>query len=117
MIRPRLVWLAALLFAAVCGAQEKLEVAQPEPGTIRLGDSSRVAIRIEGKTANPRRPELPKVDGLRMQLLGPSRNSYTFYDGRKLIEQVGVQYVLELQPSRPGEFEVPSFPIWTGTKE
>ncbi|MCK5942683.1 MAG: BatD family protein, partial [Planctomycetes bacterium] len=73
--------------------------------------------RIEGKTANPRRPELPKVDGLRMQLLGPSRNSYTFYDGRKLIEQVGVQYVLELQPSRPGEFEVPSFPIWTGTKE
>lgn len=111
-------WLAAVLVTTVAVlAQEKLEVDQPEPGTIRLGDASRVAIRIEGKTANPRRPEVPEVDGLRMRLLGPSRHSNTYYDGRRLIEQVGVQYVLELQPSRPGVFEVPSFPIWTGTKE
>lgn len=110
-------WLAAFVAAGAALAQEKLEVDQPVPGTIRLGDAARVAIRIEGKTANPRRPEIPEVDGLRMRLGGPSRHSNTYYDGRRLIEQVGVQYVLELQPTRPGVFEVPSFPIWTGTLE
>ena len=110
-----LVALAALLGAAA--SQEKLEVSQPEPGTLRLGDTARVSIQIEGKSARPRTPELPSVDGLRMRLLGPSRNSYTFYDGRQLIERVGVQYSIELQPTRAGVFEVPSFPIWTGSKE
>ncbi|MEC9047124.1 MAG: BatD family protein [Planctomycetota bacterium] len=107
--------LCALLGGAA--AQEKLEVSQPEPGTLRLGDTARVSIEIAGKSARPRTPELPSVDGLRMRLLGPSRNSYTFYDGQQLIERVGVQYSLELQPTRAGVFEVPSFPIWTGSKE
>ena len=107
----------ALLAACVAAAQEKLEVSQPEPGTIRLGDTARVTVRVEGKSANPRTPELPSVAGLRMRLLGPSRSSYTFYDGRRLVERVGVQYVIELQPTRQGSFEVPPFSIWTGTKE
>ena len=80
-------------------------------------DAARVAIRVEGKTAAPRAPEVPAVDGLRVRVLGPSRNSYTFYDGRRLVEQVGVQYVLELRPTRAGVFEVPPFSMWTGTRE
>ena len=58
----------ALLAACVAAAQEKLEVSQPEPGTIRLGDTARVTVRVEGKSANPRTPELPSVAGLRMRL-------------------------------------------------
>ena len=109
--------LALAALSVLAFAQEQLEVSQPEPGTIRVGDSARVTIRVEGASANPRAPELPAVDGLRMRLLGPSRNSYTFYDGRRLIERVGVQYIVELQPTRAGIFEVPSFPIWTGSKQ
>ena len=109
------VWALATAGAAL--GQETLEVGAPEPGTIRLGDAARVAIRVEGKTAAPRAPEVPAVDGLRVRVLGPSRNSYTFYDGRRLVEQVGVQYVLELRPTRAGVFEVPPFSMWTGTRE
>jgi len=109
--------LIALALAGAAAAQEQLQVSQPEPGTIRLGDTARVTIRVEGKAANPRSPELPVVEGLRTRLLGPSRSSYTFYDGRRLVERVGVQYVVELQPTVAGVFEVPPFSIWTGSKE
>ena len=109
--------LALAALSVLAFAQEQLEVSQPEPGTIRVGDSARVTIRVEGASANPRAPELPAVDGLRMRLLGPSRNSYTFYDGRRLIERVGVQYIVELQPTRAGIFEVPEATyLWTAQK-
>lgn len=111
----KVAWSLALVGAV--SAQETLDVGAPEPGTIRLGDAARVAVRVEGKTAAPRAPQVPAVDGLDVRVLGPSRNSYTFYDGRRLVEQVGVQYVLELRPTRAGVFEVPPFPIWTGTRE
>ena len=117
MSRAGLGLVSALVLALGAAAQEKLEVSQPAPGTVRLGDTSTVTIRVEGRSAQPRPPQLPSVDGLRMRLLGPSRSSYTFYNGQQLIERVGVQYSLELQPTRAGEFEVPPFSIWTGTKE
>ncbi len=117
MSRAHLRLVSALVLALGASAQEKLEVSQPAPGTVRLGDTSTVTIRVEGRSAQPRPPQLPTVDGLRLRLLGPSRSSYTFYNGQQLIERVGVQYSLELQPTRAGEFEVPPFSIWTGTKE
>ena len=105
-----------LVLALPAAGQETLSVQQPEPGTIRLGDTARVTIRIEGKGANPRPIELPQVEGLGMRLSQPARSTYTFYDGRQLIERSGVQYVLELLPRQAGDFTVPSFPIWTGTR-
>ncbi|MGC6488847.1 MAG: BatD family protein, partial [Planctomycetota bacterium] len=117
-IRPlALRLMASLTLALGAASQETLEVSQPTPGTVRLGDTANVTIRVEGRTAQPRTPELPTVEGLRLRLLGPSRSSYTFYNGQQLIERVGVQYSLELQPTRAGTFEVPAFAIWTGTKE
>ena len=44
-----LVALAALLGSSV--AQETLDVSQPEPGTLRLGDTALVSIKIGGKSA------------------------------------------------------------------
>lgn len=114
---------ARFTFAALCcllattRAQEKLEVEGPVPATIRLGDTARVMLRIEGRTADPRPPSLPQVPGLRMQLSAPSRTSYTMFDGRTTIERVGVQYQLTLQPQQEGTFTVPPFAIWTGTAE
>lgn len=117
MKRVSLAFAAALSLALGATSQEQLEVSQPEPGTVRLGDVASVTIRVEGRSAEPRAPELPTVEGLRMRLLGPSRSSYTFYNGQQLIERTGVQYVLELRPTRTGSFEVPPFAIWTGTKQ
>lgn len=113
----RALALVPALAIAATAQQEQLQVDQPEPGTIRLGDTARAAIRIEGRSADPREPKLPKVDGLVLRLSPPSRSSYTFYDGRELIERVGVQYVLELVPQRAGSFVVPPFSLWTGTRE
>ena len=56
------VALVALAVPAL--TQEQLDVSQPEPGTIRLGDAARVTISVEGRSAAPRTPELPEVDGL-----------------------------------------------------
>lgn len=110
---------AALLvvLALPAAAQETLEVEGPTPGTVRLGDIARVQIRVEGRGANPRAPQLPEVAGLAMQLSAPTRSSYTFFDGRTMIERQGVQYQVTLQPQQAGTFIVPAFPIWTGTRE
>ena len=98
-------------------AQEKLEVEGPTPGAIRLGSAATAAIRIEGRTADPREFKLPVVDGLRLQVSGPSTSSQRFFDGRTLTERKVVQYQLVLQPLREGKFVVPSFTIWTGTRD
>ncbi|MFK7741907.1 MAG: BatD family protein [Planctomycetota bacterium] len=108
---------AFVVLLGAAHAQEKLLLEGPEPGTIRLGDASVVRIRIEGAGADPRPFKLPRVDGLTMRLSAPSRTSYQFYDGRRLIQRIGVQYSLELRPQRAGVFEIPPFAIWTGTKE
>ena len=108
---------AALAVMAALAAQEKLEVEGPQPGVVRLGDSATVRITIEGRGADPRTPQIPQVEGLTTQLSGPSHSSYTFFDGRTQIQRSGVQYTLLLRPQQQGEVVVPSFPIWTGTKE
>ena len=102
---------------APLAAQERLEVEGPEPATLRLGDAARVVLRIEGRSADPRPFELPKVPGLQLQLSPPSRSSRTFFDGRTLTERVGVQYLLTIRPVQEGVFVVPPFTIWTGTGE
>ncbi len=113
--------LATLLLAAAAlpplPAQERLEVDGPEPATVRLGDVARVLLRIEGRSADPRPPVLPKVPDLQLELSPPTRSSQTFFDGRTMTERVGVQYQLTLRPLREGSFVVPPFAIWTGTKE
>lgn len=108
-----------LLFASLAplAAQERLEIEGPEPATLKLGDTARVVLRIEGRTANPGTITLPEVPGLRLQLSSPSRSSHTFFDGRTLTERVGVQYLLTIQPLQEGSFVVPPFSFWTGSAE
>src|SRR5690606_27097034 len=97
--------------------QEKLTVAPPEPGTIRVHDTAIVRITVEGASSNPRTPEIPKVDGLEIRQLPASTSTQMEHDGRRMTTRVSVQFGLELRPLRTGSFTIPSFPIWTGTKE
>ena len=109
--------LAALAVTMAVPAQEKLEVTGPSPGTVRLGDAATVSVRIEGRGADPRTPKLPEVAGMTLQLGSPTSTSHTYFDGRTMVQRQAVQYQLRLLPQREGEFVVPPFPIWTGTRE
>lgn len=116
MIRAVLISLALASYAAVVGAQEKLTVSQPEPGTIRLNQKSVIRIRVEGADANPRSPELPEVDGLEIKQLPASTSSQMVFNGRRRVTKVSVEFGLELRPQRAGIFVIPPFNIWTGTQ-
>lgn len=116
MIRAFAVLVVATVFAASAATQEKLKVSAPQPGTIRLNDTSVVNISVEGAGANPRMPKLPIVAGLETRLLPKSTRSEMIHDGRRMVTRVSVQFGIELKPRHAGSFTVPSFPIWTGTK-
>lgn len=98
-------------------AQETLVVSPPEPGTIRLNDTAIVRITVTGASANPRAPKIPKVPGLEIRQLPASTSTQMVHDGRRMTTKTSVQFGLELRPKRVGSFAIPSFPIWTGTKQ
>jgi hypothetical protein len=116
VIRAFAVLVVAIVFAAAATTQEKLKVSVPQPGTIRMNDTSVVSISIEGGGAKPRMPKLPAVAGLKMRFLPMSTRSEMFYNGRRRVTRVSVQFGIELRPLHAGSFTVPPFPIWTGTK-
>ncbi len=107
----------AVLTASAALAQEKLVVAGPEPATLRLGDVARAEIRITDPKGTPRAFELPQVDGLLLRLVGPSQQSEQTWNGRNLTQRMTLTWQVEMQPTREGTFVVPSFAIWTGSKE
>lgn len=117
MIRAVLAVAWAVVFATAALAQEKLTVSQPDPGTIRLNDSAIVSITVEGPTAKPRITKLPTVPGLEIRVLPKSTRSEMIHNGRRMVTRMSVRFGLELRPRRAGRFTVPSFAIWTGTKE
>lgn len=108
---------AAALALLPAAAQESLKVEGPDPGVVRVGESARVNLAVEGRGAKPRPPRVPEVDGLRIAVSGPSTSTSFFDDGRTRTQQVVVTYQLVLQPLREGVFVVPPFRMWTGSRE
>lgn len=117
MIRVFAAMVAAVVLVVSAAAQEKLIVSPPEPGTIRLNDTAIVRITVEGSSANPRAPKIPKVEGLEIRRLPASTSTQMVHDGRRMVTSTSVQFGLELRPKRVGSFKIPPFKIWTGTKE
>lgn len=117
MICTLTVWFAVLCLGIGLAAQETLTVSAPEPGTIRLHDTAIVHITVEGDGANPRSPKIPDVPGLRIRQLPASTSREMRQVGRSMVTRVSVKFGLEVRPQRTGSFVIPSFPIWTGTRE
>lgn len=104
------------LLAAAPPAQEELRYDGPTPATVRLGDVSQLQLLIQGQGAEPRPPELPTVDGLRMQLSGPSTEIFQSFDGGRMKRTQTVRYLVELRPLREGKFVIPPIKVFTGTR-
>lgn len=117
MIRAFAALVVATLLVVHAPAQEQLIVSPPEPGTIRLNDTAVVRITVKGVSANPRSPKLPTVDGLEIRQTPASTSTRMVRDGRRTVTSTSVQFGLELRPQRVGSFTIPSFKIWTGTRE
>ncbi len=107
----------ALACATGAVAQEKLSVRGPDPATVRLGDASRVELVVEGRSSAPRTPQLPTVDGLVLECSPPSRQSFSYFDGRTMVEQFSVRFTIGIRPQREGVFTIPPIAVWTGTME
>jgi hypothetical protein len=106
-----------LSLALAAAAQERLEVQGPEPAVVRLGEAARVQLCIHDPGGSLRDLVLPQVEGLSLRLHGPSqRESIVSVNGRV---QRGVQvfYQVEVLPLREGTFVLPSFAVWTGSRE
>ncbi|MGE3174753.1 MAG: BatD family protein [Planctomycetota bacterium] len=115
-MRFRLVcWIA--LVAAAAPAQETLRVQGPEPATVVLGSNARVDLVVEGRSADPRPPRVPAVDGLDCRVVGPQRQVYTSLTRSGMVEQVTARYQLILTPQREGTFTIPAFAMHTGSRE
>ncbi|MBL8752197.1 MAG: hypothetical protein JNK15_02760 [Planctomycetes bacterium] len=102
-----------LVAGAALRAQERVELVGPEPGTIALGESARAELRIVDPGGTPRRPRLPDVPGLALQLSNPTQAT-EIVNGHMTQSLV---FSLDLVPQQAGSFVVPSFPGWTGTQE
>ena len=106
----------ALLLALAVGAQEKLRVQGPSPATVELGGITRVNLVVEGRSARPRTPVVPAVDGVTCQVMGPSHRSFSSFTAQGMVQQVTTTYTLEFRPERSGEFTVPAFVMFTGSQ-
>ncbi|GAB4147316.1 MAG: hypothetical protein Fur0037_15490 [Planctomycetota bacterium] len=98
-------------------AQEKLSVSGPEPATLRLGDTARIVLTVEGRGADPKPPAVADVDGLEIRVSAPSTRMFQSWDGRNATTHYSVQFTLYLTPTRDGVFTIPPIRIWTGTRE
>jgi hypothetical protein len=110
-------WLLVAGCVAAATAQEKLLLVGPEPATIRLGETARVELSIIDPPGDPREFSLPKVDGLELRLRGPSQQLEQRFVGQSVVRRLSLAWVIELTPQREGVFVVPSFPVWTGSRE
>ena len=86
----------------------------PSPATVELGGTTRVNLVVEGRSARPRTPVVPAVDGLTCQVMGPSHRSFSSFTAQGMVQQVTTTYALEFRPARAGDFTVPAFVMYTG---
>lgn len=109
--------LSLLLFAAPQrkAGEPVLTVQGPEPGVVRLGDTSVATIVVEGVSVGAT-IEPPKAPAdLEVRISGPSQMSQSFYDGRTLRTSLSLSWKLLLRPAKEGVFEIPPVTVKIGT--
>lgn len=103
---------ASLLVLALLAQdpEARVTVTRPSPGVVRLGESSVMKIAFQGARTDAR-VELPEVDGLRMVLGAPSRESRQFIVNGRFSSTSTVTYQVRITPQREGVFTIPSFVV------
>jgi hypothetical protein len=110
--------LAPLALCTLCLGQdtaERLRVRGPSPALVRLGDVSTLVLEVEPDgTAVPAAPQLPQVDGLRLQMRGPSTETFQSIINGRLRQRSQVTWQVSIQPLREGKFTLPPFDVPVG---
>lgn len=87
----------------------------PNPGIVKLGDSTVASIEIEG-SSDCDVTEIPKVDGLEVRLGGRQNQTFSSFDGRKMRTRSATSFQLQLRPQREGIFEIPFLTVRIGAE-
>ncbi len=108
--------LCTLLLLLPATAQEPaIRLKGPTPGVVRLGETSLLEVVIEGDVVSER-PVVSEIDGLAHEVLGPSRQEQSVFDGRHLQRSVLTTWTIALRPRREGRFTIPPLTIRAGGK-
>ncbi|MCA9000799.1 MAG: BatD family protein [Planctomycetes bacterium] len=99
----------ALGLAPFAGAQNAVSVkARLSTGLAHLGETVQLRITVEN-AKDARVLKLPVIDDVEVGSLGvPQRSSFTEYRGGVMMSRTSLVWSVPLQPSREGEFDVPS---------
>lgn len=106
----------SLLSLVPQGEDEVLRVVGPRPATVQLGAKAVIDLVVEGRSARPRAPEVPDVPGLAFQVGPRSDRTETRLVGGRMVINRTVSYSVVVEPSRVGQFTIPSIRIYTGSK-
>lgn len=94
---------------------QAVSVQGPSPGIVRLGDSAKATIEIEG-TTDCEIVEIPKVADLEIQVGAPSMENIRFSDGKKWQVRSSTSFPLFLRPGKEGVFEIPFIKVRAGAE-
>lgn len=120
--------LACVLVALLAPAQGqgrtqgRLRVVGPQPAVVVFPQPSQIALQIDVPSDAEMRqvsaPKLPAVDGLRLQLGQPRTSQQSYFDGRRMTQTFSVAWVIDIVPTRVGDYTIPAFdvPVGTGTE-
>jgi hypothetical protein len=114
--------LLCALLACALHAQDPVKVVGPSPATVFADERgqypySRVDLVVDGRLPEPDAPRIPRVDGLQVRILGPSREQAIHIVNGAMRQTNTVTWQLVLQPLREGRFTIPAFAWKVGDKE
>lgn len=102
------LWLVVLCLVAPAHAQNQVTAkARLSTGLANMGETVQLRIVVEN-AKEARVLKLPVIDDVNVGQLGPAnRSSFTEYRGGVMVSRSSLQWVVSLQPTREGEFDIP----------
>jgi hypothetical protein len=108
--------LLTLLLAQKKASDAVVTVQGPEPGVVRLGDTSVAAIVVEGVGIGAE-IEAPKSQpDLDIRVSGPSQLTQSYFDGRTLRTSLSLSWKLHLKPRKEGSYSIPPVNVKVGSE-
>ncbi|PYV43613.1 MAG: hypothetical protein DMG06_09910 [Acidobacteria bacterium] len=107
------IWLLVFLFPMPARAQEVAVTAEADPNPVGVDDQLSLTITINSPGGGAERPQIPKIDGLKL-VGGPSvSNQFQWINGQSSSSQ---SFTYALLPEKEGSFKIPPISVKVGGK-